>query len=237
MMHDHLNARMTRGHIFSAEVGSLLLEKTSSVVSEPYAKRVRLGEGAGPAACRDVEDDTSGGAEANVLFYELVWNSIGRKRQIPLALGAAGQLREADTAVFVHERVHRIDDGEWLVGGEARKLCEPSYILRGISKDVDDERLVANTNAWASRRSVWTVDNETVIEDRALLLSSLMTCQKAGYKAKDAAETHVLTQLAAMDIAEEFGGRWQFTPDGRSKITLSLYLSEPSRVFQVRDFV
>jgi hypothetical protein len=91
-MHSHMSARLTPRQVMSAEVGSILLEAVGSAIGEPLTKKLKVYNSFEPAGRPDTDLGTD---NVDRCFIELIWKSIGKKRRMPTAVAAGGQLRDA----------------------------------------------------------------------------------------------------------------------------------------------
>jgi hypothetical protein len=176
----------------------------------------------------------------------VVWKNIGRKKTVRTALGASGQLKQDDTAVFVYDSVEAVEGGDdedkWVIGGSARGFSQPCFILSGLVEDVAIERLTQQTQLWSSR-SVWTREGSRSSHGLSMVLSDLMNARawpdshdSTGLRARNADAILELTTLREEGVVEEkAGGCWFFTAAGHAQVTLSKRLCAPQLVFALRD--
>ena len=79
------------------------------------------------------------------VYFEVVSKNIGRKRTVPVSIGAGQKLPDSDHAVYVHDKPTLARDGRVLlpvsVSRSSNNDEEASYILSGCSVDAAPDDL------------------------------------------------------------------------------------------------
>ena len=147
-MHDHLCAKLRRGVIFSALPGTLELTTLGSLLEEPASKRVRTESTADREDRLEIDIEAEERLPEPLCFFELTWLNLGKKKTVPVALGAGGQgsMKEIEAAVHIFSNVNETSDGIVLTG--SAQAAEANFVLRGIHPQASCDKLITDTKIW-----------------------------------------------------------------------------------------
>jgi hypothetical protein len=256
-MNDHLRHAFDKrgagddvdnGQVFSASRGILEVASLSQRLDEPRTKRSRL-ETASEKAENElhaVEESTA--VDTQNIYFESVWQNIGKKRTVPISIGAGQTLANSDAAVYVHAKPTPMDDGHVLLpsASERSDPTDANYILSGCSVDATVDDLRSQVLSW-QKGSTWTLDcddESTLIQ--AIVLRALVDADalpgrttSAGYKHQGEDELAFLQKLQARGFASPNAtmgpGRWFFTQEGWERCISIPMCHSPRQVFKVRE--
>ena len=167
-MGDHVSARMENGSggVFSAKACCVNLRQLSVVLDEPMTKKARRELAPADDAGDDFEVEDEGSSRE--VFFEVVWKNIGRKKGVPVAVGAGQRLRDSDHAVAVHES-RLIDGGVALSSGWNP---EASFIYSGLVEDSSIADLQEGMKCW-SETGRWIMEALAGRDNTELLSKTL----------------------------------------------------------------
>jgi hypothetical protein len=243
-MNDHLKGQMdsgSRGRVFSARAQSVHLEGLGAMLDEPLTKRARSS-----GAAEQIElghDELEGGnpMDTNVWFFQMIYANLGKKKTVPVAIGAGNRLRDSDCSVHLHTDVRPIDGG--FIFPQAAEGTESTFIYRGITSGTTLEDVREHTQVWTSG-SRWALCLEDLAEDMMVTavitemvnLDALPNRPKSiGYRPADSQLecVHMLRDKAVVESRQN--DKWYFTKEGWAKCQQLTTCSTPQLAFNVRE--
>ena len=240
-MSDHM--RSTFGapgssRIHSAKPNTLDIVNLEATLNEPRTKRSRVDADEDVPMILDVDASTN----QDTLFYEIVWQNLGKKRRIPVAVGAGQHLRDNDCGVFVHTASVQEGDACTMEAHSDDATVGANYIIRGFCDNASIEELKRGTFIW-QKSSRWVVDVEGC---RTTEISNLLEHlidedalpdrpRSGGLKATSGAELHCLGILLDRGFVQEKHGRWFLTESGWGHSTNKTVAIAPEPTFIRED--
>ena len=266
-MQDHMEEMMLDGRVLSCKADDLQFETLESSLNEPDSKRLKQDMGAARVGGLDVDrleqegpqdsDGTSG--NQSPIFFQMVWQGIGRKKTVPIAIGAGGKLKQSASAVHIYEQAIPMPDDSFVLNSNAQVISTPTFILHGISEHATSADLIDNTKLWASSVE-WTLSTQRPAGRRVLsktplpldvrghserlphLLSKLMNSRfrhsgPIGIKPLRDEESDIALLLSNGLVEKTDRDRFVATEKGLRGMSLTRRLRSPTSVFQSRDYI
>jgi hypothetical protein len=139
LVYDHLAKHMDRSRVYSCPADVLSLTSLSAQLDEPATKRHRGPDGSAAAQFRPEVDLLGGDGQGidsmpPVLYFQLIHAHIGRKKTVPISVGAGGQVRDGDLLVSLHNSMTGFSDAVVLSSRAAiaDSVSGPGFVLSGF---------------------------------------------------------------------------------------------------------
>ena len=246
-MTDHLRHSFNvsgSSKVHSTRSNALDIVNLEGTLNEPRTKRSRVDGGVGVdtmALDADVEASAGSFTHRNI-FFEVVWQNLGKKRRIPVAIGAGQQLANYDCGVYVHTTTAEDDDAEIVVMERDDASLQANFIIRGLADNCSIDDFKEGTLTW-SKTSRWMIDCVGCRAPEISNLLEMMIDQDAlfdrpkagGFKATSGTELQSLGILLDRGFVEETHGRWFLTRSGWEHSRSSTVAITPLPVFHVED--
>jgi hypothetical protein len=164
-MHDHLMSVVRSGVMYSIKRSALQTESLSEALREPRTQRAKRAAGldadAGDAMEADVEVDGSAPSlDPSVpICFQVIQTNIGRKKTVPVAVGAGGKLEQTASVISVHPTLEVRRAGAELVVQALPTMSpgsdESAVILDQLAGSIDEIRDTAAE--WCDRKAQWNL--------------------------------------------------------------------------------
>ena len=190
--------------------------------------------------------------QSNMIYFEPVWKNIGKKKTVPIAVGAGTKFRQSDMAVKILTPLMsevNVDDllPQILTSRNMQNSTEDStYVLRNICGG----RVELETRCIRWERKFqwsfidWASDTLGIIsiEEVNSVLSDLVNAGAYPTNADSLGYVAQPNQVPSLHDLHERGlvqknqsGRWFLSDSGWANVRSSIVLSYPTPLFSVRD--